>query len=391
MNLTDYLTARAQSGIRLLRDIHREITATTIEQFATDYGYRLAEVKQLQRTWDTFSHPKIQQAADEANLSLTTLRDIATVAWPLRRIKNKNEHLLQLCRLAAGQTADNAKNIATRYMRELTENTSRYAPDSARCHRAVGRDGKRRLVACFNEHTAARIDTILDAAARKLIKKTPKLAYDHAYATALHNAIVGNQHTPERFSPMFMIATDLRFHADGTIATTDGALANLKDVIDTELAPTGWAAVIATNDNNQPVVATLAQTHITDRFAGTDIRLKSIIETLVCAWPGCDTPAIQCQAHHIHPYYLGGPTTQDNITPLCHRHNGLNDDNPHKPPKNGRIERHPETGKVGLRRKPTAQLEYNEHPVTKKTTAAYARFIYDADDGETSQSAPAPS
>jgi hypothetical protein len=42
-----------------------------------------------------------------------------------------------------------------------------------------------------------------------------------------------------------------------------------------------------------------------------------------CVFPGCDTPASLCQAHHITPWANGGPTAVDNTVLLCHPHHNL--------------------------------------------------------------------
>lgn len=39
-----------------------------------------------------------------------------------------------------------------------------------------------------------------------------------------------------------------------------------------------------------------------------------------CIWPGCDTPAAWCEAHHAHHWTDGGPTSVDNGVLLCGRH-----------------------------------------------------------------------
>jgi hypothetical protein len=39
-----------------------------------------------------------------------------------------------------------------------------------------------------------------------------------------------------------------------------------------------------------------------------------------CIWPGCDTPAAWCEAHHVHHWIDGGPTSVDNGVLLCGRH-----------------------------------------------------------------------
>lgn len=377
----EYLKTRADSGVLLLEEFHSVLQQTTIEQFALDYGYRVAEVKKLRRAWEMFKPPAIRRVAATGKLSYSTLLDLTTIAYPLMRRGDRVEKLRLLCQLVAGKPADVAKKLAYRQVKEWTKHTSDKAPNHARCHSGVGRDGKRRLVAAYDQQTMAHIETIITSGARKLMKKDG-LSFDHACAVTLYNKITGNG-AGQKFGPMFMIATDYRFHSDGQIATVDGALVDLKDVIDTELATTGYAAVIAKNvdNNHQPEVATFVQVQRTwpndpaDRFAGEELRLKAVLDALICAWPGCEMPAIQCQAHHIQAHQLGGATTGPNITALCPRHNGLNDDNPAKH-KNGRIERDPITGQAGLQRRPGECLTYNQHPAIEKSSRSYIKFAY---------------
>jgi hypothetical protein len=39
-----------------------------------------------------------------------------------------------------------------------------------------------------------------------------------------------------------------------------------------------------------------------------------------CRWPGCDRPASWSDAHHVHEWEHGGPTSHDNLVLLCRRH-----------------------------------------------------------------------
>ena len=41
-----------------------------------------------------------------------------------------------------------------------------------------------------------------------------------------------------------------------------------------------------------------------------------------CVFPGCATPARDCDAHHIIPWRLGGPTALWNLVLLCAHHHG---------------------------------------------------------------------
>lgn len=50
-----------------------------------------------------------------------------------------------------------------------------------------------------------------------------------------------------------------------------------------------------------------------------------------CTHPFCDRPASECEADHVIPYSMGGPTTRDNGRLLCGFHNRLRNQRP--PPK----------------------------------------------------------
>jgi len=42
-----------------------------------------------------------------------------------------------------------------------------------------------------------------------------------------------------------------------------------------------------------------------------------------CVFPGCDTPARWCDAHHIVPHDNGGMTDLANLVLLCRHHHGI--------------------------------------------------------------------
>lgn len=58
-----------------------------------------------------------------------------------------------------------------------------------------------------------------------------------------------------------------------------------------------------------------------------------------CAFPGCDRPPIDCEAHHITPWHVGGESTLTNGVLLCPHHHHLAEPNPAQPPhRNWKIE-----------------------------------------------------
>lgn len=56
------------------------------------------------------------------------------------------------------------------------------------------------------------------------------------------------------------------------------------------------------------------------RLISPALRKALTLRDRTCTWPGCDTPAAWTDAHHIHHWADGGPTTLANLRLLCHRH-----------------------------------------------------------------------
>ncbi len=42
-----------------------------------------------------------------------------------------------------------------------------------------------------------------------------------------------------------------------------------------------------------------------------------------CVFPGCDVSPNRCEAHHLRPWWQGGPTSLENLALLCHHHHGV--------------------------------------------------------------------
>ena len=61
----------------------------------------------------------------------------------------------------------------------------------------------------------------------------------------------------------------------------------------------------------------------THRFFEGAIRAALVARDRGCVFPGCDQPARRCAAHHIRPWWCGGPTSLDNGVLLCPHHHAL--------------------------------------------------------------------
>jgi len=64
------------------------------------------------------------------------------------------------------------------------------------------------------------------------------------------------------------------------------------------------------------------QTGTTRRRPTADQRRAVEARDLTCVFPGCRMPAAQCDLDHRIPWSQGGPTTVDDLAPLC-RHDHI--------------------------------------------------------------------
>ncbi|MEZ5086153.1 MAG: DUF222 domain-containing protein [Tessaracoccus sp.] len=61
----------------------------------------------------------------------------------------------------------------------------------------------------------------------------------------------------------------------------------------------------------------------TRRFVTPAIRRALSVRDKKCVFPSCTIPDAECDAHHVIPWALGGPTSLENLVLLCPHHHGL--------------------------------------------------------------------
>jgi len=66
----------------------------------------------------------------------------------------------------------------------------------------------------------------------------------------------------------------------------------------------------------------------TTRLFTGDLRQAITIRDRGCVFPGCDREPRDCDAHHIVPWTLGGPTSIDNAALVCPTHHRLVEPDP---------------------------------------------------------------
>jgi hypothetical protein len=62
------------------------------------------------------------------------------------------------------------------------------------------------------------------------------------------------------------------------------------------------------------------------RLANARLRRQVQIGYLRCTWPGCRQRARDCDLDHTLDHAHGGPTTGQNLKPLCRKHHALKTD-----------------------------------------------------------------
>ncbi len=69
----------------------------------------------------------------------------------------------------------------------------------------------------------------------------------------------------------------------------------------------------------------------TQRLVTPAIRAALELRDGGCVFPGCNVPPRDCEAHHLIPWRMGGPTSLDNLALVCSHHHGIVEPNQTNP------------------------------------------------------------
>ena len=181
----------------------------------------------------------------------------------------------------------------------------------------------------------------LRPAAQQLRQVDPKLGYEQALFDALFTGdAVGAGAGPVAPVPLVVVglpdwAKVLRREGDETIfGITDGTTMTGAQLLEEVTAEYYYVGIY------DPVAGPV-ELYRSRRTASLKQRILLAAESLICEGPECTTAGDECQVHHITAWDKGGNTNVQEMTMLCAKHNGLNDDDPDAPPRNGRVERRP--------------------------------------------------
>ena len=267
---------------------------------------------------------------------------------------------LELCHRAPALSCDSLKQEARDLVRQIN-------PPATKAGRfcAISKDpdaaGYKHLLLRAEEHIINNISDVILKKARLAQKTNPTVHLHQAMADSAIAALLNQQSTKQSPAPhqpaLIAVLDKFEYAEGGTLVDTFGNTFTLHEAAQLLLADTGWLAIA---DKNADLIATF---NIKNRFATPNQRMAAIIETVTCAMPGCRRLVKDGEIHHIDAYQHGGPTRQDNLIGLCRVHNGRNDDNPDRPPRNGRIVRDPTTKRAGFKPPGSADIYFSDGPI----------------------------
>ncbi|GAB3939340.1 HNH endonuclease signature motif containing protein [Corynebacterium tapiri] len=378
MNPIDALKALASGGIELLEAIAdaqlSRVDLVALGQPSSIAGKWLALTDiYVGKTRAIKKQRACREAARSAGMSIAGLmvveRNVGKLldgdTWALRQ---------ELCSLTG--TVDDIAREAADIVRRRNEQVPN-ADEHTRKKRALkgGKNtdasGLRHITISLPERTMANIHANLLATAQKLRKASPTLTYEQAMADAFVHHMSSTPTNGERpVTPLVVISlgewAKLHNHAgsESYFALSDGTMMTGAQLVKQLMADHHLVGIWDPVDG--PV-----NLYRSRRLANDKQRTLLRGSSILCDWPGCTTPADECQPHHLTAYSQGGETNLNNLVMLCPTHNGRNDDNPQAPPRHGRMVKG-DAGAIVHIPPDGRPPEINRHPIRRMTARALA-------------------
>ncbi len=168
------------------------------------------------------------------------------------------------------------------------------------------------LAACGSTDS---LDARRSTALGELARRQPGLPFDAAEPTppALH------RRTPRDIQLHVHISADQLTGTGGPLGRVNASSPTPVNID----AIRAWCGNPAANVTVRPVLD-LAEHLQTDAYQIPDRLREHVVQTSsTCVFPYCNRPARSCDLDHTHPHDQGGPTSSDNLAPLCRKHHQL--------------------------------------------------------------------
>lgn len=290
-------------------------------------------------------HPKVGQAASDGRINTSQARAIGTVLDSLapQLDEPQRQHAEELMlELAGNLDSDRLAKAAPRVLRtvapqqadELLDTRLQRETEAAHRNRSLvftpDRGSMRfsgSLPRAEAEAWLVQLDAYVESRRRNLHEERDPLATsrtpEQRRADALIDMIRGHQATKRAPTsggdrPVVIVKLDydrLRAGAAGAGLIGDEPISagDLRRLCcDAGLLP----AVLG----GASEVLDVGRTH---RTVPPKLRTALILRDGGCVFPRCQARPAACDAHHIDPWYLGGPTALGNLVLLCHHHHAL--------------------------------------------------------------------
>lgn len=337
MNVVDMWCESQAQGIAFLEGLHGMSKTDVAGQILP-----ISSAGKLLKLAATYFGPtrfvkRQRDARRAARTAKQSVEGLLVVEKHLKKLIDGDEWAVRIELLALTGTVDEIGRAAADVVRRHNQDTDP-TEAHARANRSVkgGKNtdahGCRTITVTGPEADIARLVGGLEKSARSL--RTENMSYEQA----MYDALMASDGAPTQIlTPLVVIglpdfAKLLRHEGDESIfGLTDGTTITGAELISKLMDD--FHLVGLYDPLTGPVNLYQSQ-----RLANSKQRLLAAAESLICEADGCTTAADSCADHHIIAYKNGGPTNAVNISKLCAKDNGLNDDDPAKP-RNGRIER----------------------------------------------------
>ncbi|AWB93918.1 HNH endonuclease signature motif containing protein [Aeromicrobium chenweiae] len=267
--------------------------------------------------------PSVWAAFTAGRIDWARVRDIAGTIEKLHRAESIERLARRVVDYASSHTGAELRDWLRRFVRRVEADLAVERAKDERRNRHVsvrhGDDSMGWLNAYLPSHELAAIEARLRRQAR-----TDVAADDNRTVTQREADLLVAWCTD---SEAATAAVDANIAVTIDADVLAGAVAGFAESTDGRWAvPAGWIAAVAADGNTfwhriviEPVTGDVLSHEYVGRFCPDTLAVALRFLHGTCQSPGCMVPAERCDIDHRQPWPVG-PTTADNLGPLCRRH-----------------------------------------------------------------------